>query len=175
VAPVVAQFGWSMVRAMLVFLLAVAVGCGLLIGVVYLPAVAWRARLRPRRFLSAALPSLAMGFSTTSSLAALPTMLEAAEHDLAMSRGVAGFVLPLGASVNRAGSALYQAAASTSSTSALTATDLLPSAATWSTTLVPPSSVTAAARSVLNESQVSTSATSWVMTSLGMFCSLVRW
>jgi Na+/H+-dicarboxylate symporter len=38
-------------------------------------------------------------------------MLEAAETDLRLSRGVAGFVLPLGASLNRAGSALYQAAA----------------------------------------------------------------
>jgi Na+/H+-dicarboxylate symporter len=111
VAPVVAQSGWSMVRTMLAFVAAVIVGCAVLVALVYVPAVALLARLRPRRFLTAALPSMAMGFSTTSSLATLPAMLEAAEDDLRMSRGVAGLVLPLGASLNRAGSALYQAAA----------------------------------------------------------------
>ena len=111
VAPVVARFGWSMVGAMLVFLAAVVAGCLVLIGFVYLPAVAFVARLAPSRFLRAALPSVAMGFSTTSSLAALPAMLDAAERDLRMSRAVAGLVLPLGASINRAGSALYQAVA----------------------------------------------------------------
>jgi Na+/H+-dicarboxylate symporter len=81
------------------------------VGLVYLPAAALAARLRPGRFLRAALPSMAMGFSTTSSLAALPAMLEAAERDLHISPAVAGLVLPLGASLNRAGSALYQAVA----------------------------------------------------------------
>src|SRR3990170_6191964 len=56
---------------------------------------------------------------------------------------------------------------STSSTSALTATDLLPSTATWSATLVPPIPLTVSVRSALNESHASTSATLWVMTSLG--------
>jgi Na+/H+-dicarboxylate symporter len=96
---------------MLVFLAAVVAGCLVLIGFVYLPAAALAARFGPSRFLRAALPSMAMGFSTTSSLAALPAMLDAAERDLRMSPAVAGLVLPLGASINRAGSALYQAVA----------------------------------------------------------------
>ncbi len=111
VAPAVAQFGWSLVRAMAVFVLAVIVGLAALIGGVYLPAIALVARLGVRRFLRAAFPSMMMGFSTTSSLATLPTMLEAAEGDLRISRTVASFALPLGATVNRAGSALFQAAA----------------------------------------------------------------
>jgi len=111
VAGAVAQFGWSLVKSMAVFVLAVIVGLAVLIGAVYLPAIALVARLKPMRFLTAAWPSLAMGFSTTSSLATLPTMLHAAEDDLRISRTVAGFVLPLGAAVNRAGSALYQAVA----------------------------------------------------------------
>ncbi|MGH7699773.1 MAG: dicarboxylate/amino acid:cation symporter, partial [Gemmatimonadales bacterium] len=111
VAPVVAQLGVAILKTIALFLAAVILGCLLFIGAVYVPAAALVARVGPRRFLRAALPSLAMGFSTTSSLATLPTMLEAAEHDLKMSRGVSGFVLPLGASLNRAGSALYQAVA----------------------------------------------------------------
>lgn len=111
VLPTVAQFGWSLVQAMLWFMLAVALGCATFIAVVYLPAVAFMAGLKPGRFLGASLSSMLMGFSTTSSLATLPTMLEAAGRALKISPGVAGFTLPLGASVNRGGSALYQAVA----------------------------------------------------------------
>ncbi len=111
VASAVAQFGWSLVKAMAVFVATVILGLGLFIAVVYLPAVALIARLSPRRFLRASLPSMAMGFSATSSMAALPAMLDAAEQDLKISRTVASFVLPLAASVNRAGSALFQAVA----------------------------------------------------------------
>ena len=111
VAPMVAQFGWAMVKAMGVYILAVIVGITIFIGGVLLPAVAVVARVRVSRFLSASLDSMLMGFSTTSSLATLPTMLAAAEGDLKISPSVAGLVLPLGASINRPGSALFQAVA----------------------------------------------------------------
>src|SRR5213593_4355080 len=111
VAGAVAQFGWRLVQTMAVFVLAVIVGLAIFIVAAYLPAVSLVARVRPSRFLRASWPSMAMAFSTTSSLVTLPTMLAAAEHDLEISRTVASFALPLGASVNRAGSALFQAAA----------------------------------------------------------------
>jgi len=110
VAPAVAQFGWSLVKAMGMFIVAVIVGVIVLIGGVYLPAVKLIGRLSARRFLQASLPSMAMAFSTTSSLATLPTMLDAG-RDMKMSPPLASFVLPVGASVGRAGSALYQAVA----------------------------------------------------------------
>src|SRR3989440_3210149 len=108
VAPVVAQFGWSLVRAMAWFIAAVIVGEIIFIAAVYLTSVALIARLAPLRFLRAAFPSMLMAFSTTSLLATLPTMLEAADRDLQLPRPISGFVLPLGASINRAGSALFQ-------------------------------------------------------------------
>ena len=111
VAGAVAQFGWSLVQSMAIFVLAVIVGLALFIAAVFAPVIALVARLRVTRFFRAALPSMAMGFSTTSSLATLPTMLHAAEDDLKISRAVAGFALPLGAAVNRPGSALFQAVA----------------------------------------------------------------
>jgi Na+/H+-dicarboxylate symporter len=111
VAPMVAQFGWAMVKAMGVYVLAVIVGITIFIGGVLLPTVGAVGRVRVSRFLDASLDSMLMGFSTTSSLATLPTMLAAAEGDLKISRGVAGLVLPLGASINRPGSALFQAVA----------------------------------------------------------------
>jgi len=111
VAGAVAKFGLDLIKTMAVFILTVIVGLAVFIAVVYLPAVAVVGRLGARRYLRAIRASLLMAFSTTSSLTALPIMLEAAESDLRLSRTVASFVLPLGASVGRAGSALFQAVA----------------------------------------------------------------
>ena len=111
VAPLVTQVGWKLLLAMLGFIVAVIIGELLFIAVVYLPSVALLARQAPRRFFRAAFPSLLMGFSTTSSLATLPTMLDAADKDMQVPRPISGFVLPLGASLNRGGSAVFQAVA----------------------------------------------------------------
>jgi proton glutamate symport protein len=111
VAPLVTQLGWSLLLKMLWFILAVIIGTLLFIAIVYLPSVEMIARFSAGRFLRAAYPSMLMGFSTTSSMAALPTMFDAADHDLAIPRPVSGCVLPLAATINRGGSALYQAVA----------------------------------------------------------------
>lgn len=111
VAPLVALLGGPLLRAMIWFIIAVIIGVFILIGAVYLPMVALIARLAPLRFLRAAYPSMLMGFSATSSMAALPTMLDAADRDLQIPRPVSGFVLPLAATMNRGGSAVFQAIA----------------------------------------------------------------
>jgi len=110
-AGAVAKSGLELLTTMAVFILTVVAGLAVLIALVLLPLVALVARLSVWRYLRAIRASLLMAFSTTSSLATLPVMLEAAETDLRLSRTVAGFVLPLGASVGRAGSALFQAVA----------------------------------------------------------------
>ena len=111
VASSVALFGVRLIVMMAMFIATVIAGLTLLIAAVYLPVVALVARLGARRYLGAVRASLLMAFSTTSSLATLPVMLEAAESDLRISRPVASFVLPLGASIGRSGSALFQAVA----------------------------------------------------------------
>lgn len=111
VAPVVAQFGSRLLIAMIWFVIAVIIGVLVFTAVVYLPSVAFIARIGPMRFLRAAYPSMLMGFSATSSMAALPTMVDAAEKDLQIPRPISGFVLPIAATLNRGGSAVYQAIA----------------------------------------------------------------
>ena len=91
--------------------ITVIVGLAVFIGGVYLPTVTLATRLGVGRYLRAIRSSALMAFSTTSSLATLPVMLDAAENDLRISRTVAGFVLPVGASIGRAGSALFQTVA----------------------------------------------------------------
>lgn len=53
-------------------------------------------------------PVLVTAFSTSSSSATLPTALAAAREDLGLQPSTAGFVLPLGTTMNMAGSALYE-------------------------------------------------------------------
>ena len=56
--------------------------------------------------------ALLVAFSTASSSATLPISLEVAEEKAKISKKVAGFVLPLGATINMDGTALYEAVAS---------------------------------------------------------------
>jgi len=111
VAPIVTQYGGKLLIAVFWFIAAVIIGVFLFIAVVYLPSVMLIARLSPGRFLRAAFPSMLMGFSATSSMAALPAMIDAADNALQIPRPISGFVLPLGASINRGGSAVFQAIA----------------------------------------------------------------
>lgn len=69
------------------------------------------ARRSPLDYFRAGSPALATAFSTASSSATLPLTMECAEHRAGVDRGVASFVLPLGATVNMDGTALYEAVA----------------------------------------------------------------
>ena len=90
---------------------AVLIGLAIFVALVYLPIVHAGARIPATKFLSAALESQMIAFSTTSSATAIPAMLEATDGPLAVGRETSSFVIPLGATLNRAGSALFQGAA----------------------------------------------------------------
>jgi Na+/H+-dicarboxylate symporter len=59
-------------------------------------------------FARALLPAQAVAFSSRSSLAALPAMIESARHKLRLPEEIPGFILPLAASIYRAGAAVGQ-------------------------------------------------------------------
>ena len=63
------------------------------------------------RFFPAAAQVQLVAFSTSSSGATLPVTMDRAQRDLGVSEEVSSFVLPLGATINMDGTALYQAAA----------------------------------------------------------------
>jgi Na+/H+-dicarboxylate symporter len=110
-APVAARLGWEMLASLGVLIGVVVAGCVLFTLVVYAPIVRFVVRLPLGRFAKAVAPAYAVGFSTTSSMAALPAMMEVTVEDLRISRPVASFVVPLAATLNRPASALYQAVA----------------------------------------------------------------
>ncbi|MFM1886558.1 MAG: hypothetical protein RL026_1715 [Pseudomonadota bacterium] len=68
-------------------------------------------RMRPWALIPALSPALLTAFSTASSSATLPLTLQCTEERAGVSPRIAGFVLPLGVSINHAGSALYECAA----------------------------------------------------------------
>ncbi len=62
-------------------------------------------------FFKGIAPAQLLAFSTSSSGATLPVTMERAENNLGVSEEVSSFVLPLGATINMDGTALYQAVA----------------------------------------------------------------
>ncbi|NOY23408.1 MAG: dicarboxylate/amino acid:cation symporter [Acidobacteria bacterium] len=68
-------------------------------------------RQNPYRFMKQMIAPLITAFSTSSSSATLPLTIETIEKEAGVSNRVAGFVLPLGATINMDGTALYECAA----------------------------------------------------------------
>jgi len=111
IAGVVARFGLDLLRSLLIYALVVLLGLALHVVVTLSSLVRFAGGIRAVEFFRriAAVPVFA--FSTSSSNATLPLTLETAEKKLGISRRVSSFVLPLGATINMDGTALYQAVA----------------------------------------------------------------
>lgn len=107
-AAVVVRAGFDILKALGGFVLGVLLAMGVhLFGVLPL-GLRLGTRRRPGDFFRAARGVLVTAFSTSSSSATLPTALQAARERLGVSPSVAGFVLPLGATLNMSGTALYE-------------------------------------------------------------------
>ena len=92
--------------------IAVVIGSTLLHGLVVLPLLLYLiVRITPLHFWRGAREALVTAFATSSSSATLPVTLRCVEQHLHVKRDIAGFVIPLGATINMDGTALYEAAA----------------------------------------------------------------
>ena len=111
VAKVVAVTGFEAFRPLLVFFFTVlgALAVHMLITLPLL--LRFIARVDPRRQFSAMSPALLTAFSTASSSATLPVTLDCVEKRAGVSNRTTSFVLPLGATVNMDGTALYECVA----------------------------------------------------------------
>jgi len=109
VAAAVGQVGFgTLFEALGKYVAVVLVGL-LIHSMITLPAVlAAFTRVNPYRYLWDMRPALITAFSTSSSMATLPVTIETAADQAGCSRRAAGIVLPLGATVNMDGTALYQ-------------------------------------------------------------------
>lgn len=81
-------------------------------GLITLPLIIWLlARRSPWEFFKAMSPALLTAFSTASSNGTLPLSLTCVEKRAGISNRTSSFVLPLGATINMDGTALYEAVA----------------------------------------------------------------
>lgn len=110
-ASLIAKQDASMLITLLKFV-CVIVGTTLLHGAVVLPLILYTiTRITPLAFWRGAKTALVTAFATASSNATLPVTLRCMQENFGVKQEIAGFVIPLGATVNMDGTALYEAAA----------------------------------------------------------------
>ena len=107
----VASQNSALLSSMLHFI-AVVIGSTLFHGIIVLPLLLYLiTRITPLRFFRGSREALVTAFATSSSAATLPITLRCTEQHLHVKKDIANFVVPLGATANMDGTALYEAAA----------------------------------------------------------------
>ncbi len=111
IAYQVARSGWDILLLLGKYMLCVLVAL-FVHGFLILPILLLiLGRRSPLQFFSQVRSALGVAFSTSSSSATLPVSMEVSEHNAEVPAKVSGFVLPLGATINMDGTALYEAIA----------------------------------------------------------------
>lgn len=107
ICPVVVENGPMILGKLAVVLLVAYVGYFAHAAVVYSTTVKALGGMSPIKFFKGMAPAMIMAFSSASSVGTLPMTMECAQN-LGVRREVASFVLPLGATINMDGTAIYQ-------------------------------------------------------------------
>ncbi len=107
ICPVVAENGPKILGSLAMVLLVAYIAYILHMVIVYSIAVKAGAGMNPVRFFNGMAPAIIMAFSSASSVGTLPLNMECSEK-LGADKDVSSFVLPLGATINMDGTAIYQ-------------------------------------------------------------------
>lgn len=108
---VVGEFGFEIVQTLLWYALTVLLGFLLHMVFIYGGMIKIFTPVKLKSFFSALRPAQAVAFSTSSSAATLPVTMECCNENLGISKSITSFTLPLGATINMDGTALYQGVA----------------------------------------------------------------
>jgi proton glutamate symport protein len=111
IAATIAEFGFEIIMTLIWYIFAVVLGLLLHTVFVYSILVKGFGKMSPLVFFKGIRNAQAIGFSTSSSAATLPVTFDCVERNLGINKTVSGFVLPLGATINMDGTALYQGVA----------------------------------------------------------------
>lgn len=107
ICPVVAENGAAVLGSLAKVLLVAYLGYILHSILVYSLAVRTMADMSPLKFFKGMMPAILFAFSSASSVGTLPINMECTEN-LGADREISSFVLPLGATINMDGTAIYQ-------------------------------------------------------------------
>lgn len=110
ITRLVANLGIEVLTGMLMYVLTV-VGGLLVMALVYLLVVRLACGIGILVFLKRAKELLLLAFSTSSSAAVMPITMQLAENEYRVQPGISRFLIPLGATINMTGTALYQGVA----------------------------------------------------------------
>ncbi|HET9679898.1 MAG TPA: dicarboxylate/amino acid:cation symporter [Gammaproteobacteria bacterium] len=111
VAAVVAETGLAAVVPMLVFAATVLLALAFHMFVTLPAMLYFLGRVNPLTYYRAVAPALLTAFSTASSNGTLPINIQCLEENVGVSKKVSNFVLPLGATINMDGTAIYECVA----------------------------------------------------------------
>ena len=107
ICPVVAENGPAVLGSLAKVLLVAFIGYILHAIIVYSIAVRTMGGMSPLKFFKGMLPAIMFAFSSASSVGTLPINMECSEK-LGADKDISSFVLPLGATINMDGTAIYQ-------------------------------------------------------------------
>ena len=111
IAVTTAEYGLSVLLPLGKLILAVYAACLLHVVLSLGGLLLLLARVDPVQFLRGILEAQIIAFSTTTAAGTLPVTMACARENLGVSREVAGFVLPIGTTINMDGTAIYQTVA----------------------------------------------------------------
>ena len=111
VGAVIAEAGLRATGPLALFAVSVLIALALHAFGTLLLLLRFVGRVKPLKTLAGASQAMLTAFSTASSSATLPITMESVEENIGVSNKVSSFVLPLGATVNMNGTALYECAA----------------------------------------------------------------
>ncbi len=106
----ISQIG-SILSALLFYMGVVIIGLFIHMGITYISILKFFTNVSLKHFFKSIGPVQLVAFSTSSSGATLPVTMKRCEKDLGVSEEISSFVLPLGATINMDGTALYQGVA----------------------------------------------------------------
>ncbi|GAA0893563.1 dicarboxylate/amino acid:cation symporter [Fulvivirga kasyanovii] len=106
-AQLTSSVGLSSLAGLGYYVIVVLAGLLILVGI-YLMMVSLLGRRNPLKFLGKIRDAQLLAFSTTSSAAVMPLSLQTAEEELKVDTAISNFIIPIGATVNMDGTALYQ-------------------------------------------------------------------
>ena len=110
IARLTSSMGFSAMLGLAVYVATVVGGLAILL-LFYLLLVVALARRSPTAFLRSIRQVMLLAFSTSSSAAVMPLTIKTAEQELKVRPSISQFVVPMGATINMDGTALYQAVA----------------------------------------------------------------
>ena len=108
IACVIGKHGLAFLLPLLKVIAVVYIACIIHAIVVYGGSLALIFKLSPMKFFKGFLDAIVLSFSLSSSSGALPVSMSCAQKKLGASEGISSFVLPLGATINMNGTAIYQ-------------------------------------------------------------------